>query len=80
MVSIQALTAKETTSKAHMQVHTNRESREKQLGGSQGRTGPKRAQAGRSSPFWVRFGAPFDLAALRTIYSPPAKSHRGIQS
>jgi hypothetical protein len=28
---IQALTVKETTSKAHMQVHTNKESREKQL-------------------------------------------------
>jgi hypothetical protein len=27
---IQALTTKETTSKAHMQVHTNKESREKQ--------------------------------------------------
>jgi hypothetical protein len=27
---IQALTMKETTSKAHMQVHTNKESREKQ--------------------------------------------------
>jgi hypothetical protein len=32
MVSIQALTVKETTSKAHMQVHTNGESREKQPG------------------------------------------------
>jgi hypothetical protein len=33
---IQALTMKETTSKAHMQVHTNKESREKQPG----RNGP----------------------------------------
>jgi hypothetical protein len=32
MARIQALIAKETTSKAHMQVHTNRESREKQPG------------------------------------------------
>jgi hypothetical protein len=32
MASIQALTAKEMTSKAHMQVHKNRESREKQQG------------------------------------------------
>jgi hypothetical protein len=32
MTSIQALTAKGTTSKAHMQVHTNRESHEKQPG------------------------------------------------
>jgi hypothetical protein len=30
MTNIQALTAKETMSKAHMQVHTNDESREKQ--------------------------------------------------
>jgi hypothetical protein len=29
---IQALTVKEAMSKAHMQVHTNKESREKQLG------------------------------------------------
>jgi hypothetical protein len=29
---IQALTVKETTSRAHMQVHTNKESNEKQLG------------------------------------------------
>jgi hypothetical protein len=32
MPRIQALTVKETTSKAHTQVHTNRESREKQPG------------------------------------------------
>jgi hypothetical protein len=32
MARIQVLTAKETTSKAHMQVHTNKESREKQTG------------------------------------------------
>jgi hypothetical protein len=32
MASIQALTAKETTSKTHMQVHTNVESREMQPG------------------------------------------------
>jgi hypothetical protein len=37
---IQALPVKETTSKAHMQVHTNRESREKQSGR---KPGPKRA-------------------------------------
>jgi hypothetical protein len=40
---IQALTVKETTSKAHMQVHTNKESQEKQPGRNRGRTGPKRA-------------------------------------
>ena len=44
-------------------------------------TGPGRsAQAGRPSPFRARFGAPFDLAAIRTIYSAPAKSHASIHS
>jgi hypothetical protein len=36
MASIQSLTAKETTSKAHMQVHTNGESCEKQPGRKSG--------------------------------------------
>jgi hypothetical protein len=46
-----------------------------------GEMGPCRpAQAGRPSPFRARFDAPFDLAALRTIYSPPAKSHVGKHS
>ena len=85
MASIQALTAKETTSKAHMQVHTNGESREKQPGQKPGlnwaETGPGRsAQAGQPSPFRARFGAPFDLASLRTIYSAPAKSHASTHS
>jgi hypothetical protein len=44
MASIQALTAKEMTSKVHMQVHTNEESREKQLGKKPGRNRTKRAQ------------------------------------
>jgi hypothetical protein len=44
MASIQALTAKETTSKAHMQVHTNEESHEKQ---PEKKPGPRRAQSGR---------------------------------
>jgi hypothetical protein len=77
MAKNQALTAKEMTSKAHMQVHTNRESREKQPGQ---RLGPKRAQVGRPSPFRARFGTPFDLAAIWTIYSPLTKSHGGIDS
>jgi hypothetical protein len=82
---IQALTAKETTSKAHMQVHTNKESREKQPGRKPGpnwaETGLGRpAWADRASPFRARFDAPFDLAAIRTIYSPLAKSHGRILS
>jgi hypothetical protein len=52
---IQALTMKETTSKAHMQVHTNKESREKQPGR---KPGPKRAWADRPSPLRAQFGAP----------------------
>jgi hypothetical protein len=44
---IQALTVKEMTSKAHMQVHTNKKSREKQPGR---KPGPKRAWAGRPGP------------------------------
>jgi hypothetical protein len=57
---IQALTAKETTLKAHMQVQTNKESSEKQPGR---KPGPNRAEmslgwpawADRPSPFWARF-------------------------
>jgi hypothetical protein len=40
MANIQALTVKETTSKAHMQVHTNGESREKQPGQKPGPNRP----------------------------------------
>jgi hypothetical protein len=39
---IQALTVKETTSKAHMQVHTNKESREKQPGRKMGPNQPRK--------------------------------------
>jgi hypothetical protein len=82
---IEALIVKETTSKAHMQVHTNKESREKQLGK---KPGPNRAETGlgrptwadRPSPFRARFDTPFDLAALRTIYGPIAKSHEKAHS
>jgi hypothetical protein len=82
---IQALTVKETTTKAHMQVHINKESREKQPGR---KSGPNRAETGlgrpaladQPSPLRARVGAPFDLAALQTIYSAPAKSHGEIYS
>jgi hypothetical protein len=47
---IQALTVKETTSKAHMQVHTNKGSREKQRGGNRGRNGPGPAGPAHSGP------------------------------
>jgi hypothetical protein len=78
--SIQALAMKETMSKAHMQVHTNKESREKQQGR---KPGPNQAEMGlgrpawadQPSPFLAWFGAPFDLAASRAIYSTLAESH-----
>jgi hypothetical protein len=76
---------KETTSKARMQVHTNKELREKQPGK---KPGSNRAETGLGRPAWAdwpspfraRFDAPFDLPALRTIYSPVAKSHEEIHS
>jgi hypothetical protein len=71
---IQGLTVKETTSKAHMQVHTNKESREKQ---PEKKPGPNRAY--RPSPFRAGFGTPIDLAASRAIYSPLAESHKKIR-
>jgi hypothetical protein len=43
----QALTVKETMSKAHMQVHTNKESCEKQPGK---KPGPNRAETGMGRP------------------------------
>jgi hypothetical protein len=55
-----------------MQVHTNKESREKQ---TWRKLGPNRAWADQPSPFRARFDAPFDLAASRAIYSPLAESH-----
>jgi hypothetical protein len=60
---IQALTVKETMSKAQKQVHTNKGSREKQLGR---KPGPNWAEMGLDRPAWAdrpnplraRFGAP----------------------
>jgi hypothetical protein len=74
---MQALTVNETTSKAHMKVHTNKESREKQ---AWRKPGPNRAWVDRPNPFWARFGTPFDLAAYRAIYCPLAESHKKIHS
>jgi hypothetical protein len=68
-----------------MQVHTNKESREKQLGK---KPGPNRAETGlgreawddRPSPSRAQFDTPFDLAASRAIYCPLAESHEDIHS
>jgi hypothetical protein len=80
IVRIQALTVKETTSKAHMQVHTNKGSREKQPGR---KPGPNRAKMGfgrlawadRPSPLRGQFGAPFALGVCLFIASAAVGRH-----
>jgi hypothetical protein len=77
---IQALTVKETTSRAHMQVHTNKGSRKKQPGRKRG---PNRAEMGLGRPAWAdrpsplrgRFGAPFALGVRLFIASAAVGSH-----
>jgi hypothetical protein len=71
---------KETTSKGHMQVHTNKGSREKQPGR---KPGPNRDEMGlgrpswadRPSPFHGRFGAPFALGVCLFIASAAVGRH-----
>jgi hypothetical protein len=64
-----------------MQVHTNKESREKQPGPNRAEIGLGRpAWADQPSPFRARFDAPFDLAASRAIYSPLAERHKETHS
>jgi hypothetical protein len=82
---IQALTVKETMSKAHMQVHTNKGSREKQPGR---KPGPNRAEVGLGRPAWAdrpstfrgRFGPPFcprcsSIYCLRRRRPPHRTNH-----
>jgi hypothetical protein len=77
---IQALTVKETTSNAHMQVHTNKDSHERQPGR---KPGPNRAEmslgrpawADRPSPLRARFGAPFALGVCLFIASSSVRRH-----
>jgi hypothetical protein len=77
---IQALTVKETTSKAHMQVHTNKESCEKQPGR---KPRPNRAETGLGRPAWAdwpsplraRFGAPFAVGVRLFIASSSVRRH-----
>jgi hypothetical protein len=47
---------------------------------SRSSAGPKWAQAGWPSPFPSPVDAPFDLASIRAIYSPEAKSHAWTHS
>jgi hypothetical protein len=71
---------KETTSKAHKQVHTNKESREKQPGR---KPGPNRAETGLGRPAWAdrpsplraRFGALFALGVHLFIASSSVCRH-----
>jgi hypothetical protein len=43
-------------------------------------TGPRWTQAGRPGPFRGPVASPFDLAAIRAIYSPGVESHASIHS
>jgi hypothetical protein len=43
-------------------------------------TRPRWAQAGQHSPFRGPVASPFDLAAIRAIYSPGVESHASIHS
>jgi hypothetical protein len=80
IAKIQALTVKETTSKAHMQVHTNKGSREKQ---PRRKPGPNQAEKGLGRPTWTdrpnplraRFALPFALGACLFIASASAGRH-----
>jgi hypothetical protein len=77
---IQDLTVKETMSKAHMQVHTNKGSHEKQPGR---KPGPNQAKMGLGRPAWAnrlsplraRFDAPFALAVRLFIASSSVYHH-----
>jgi hypothetical protein len=64
-------------SKTHMQVHTNKESREKQ---AWRKSGPNKSWADWPSPSRARFGTPFDLADSRAIYSPLSEILEEIHS
>jgi hypothetical protein len=73
---IQALTMKETTSKAHMQVHTNKESRKKQPGRNRGRNRPGPAGLGRpAQPTSRRVWRPFALGVRLFIASSSVGRH-----
>jgi hypothetical protein len=80
IAKIQALTVKETTSKAHMQVHTNKESCKKQLGRKMGPNRPKKglgrsACSDRPRGFLARFGAPIALGVRLFIASTAVGRH-----
>jgi hypothetical protein len=77
---IQALTVKETTSKAHMQAHTNKESCKKQPGRKMGPNRPRKS-LGRSACLdrprghLARFATPFALGVRLFIASATVRRH-----
>jgi hypothetical protein len=77
---IQALIVKETTSKAHMQVHTNKESCKKQPGRNRGPNQPRKglgqsAQSDRRRGLLARFATPFALGVCLFIASSAVGRH-----
>jgi hypothetical protein len=52
--------------------------RAKEAGNWAGMVPGRSAQAGRPSPFQGPVASPFDLAAIRAIYSPGVESHASI--
>jgi hypothetical protein len=77
---IQALTMKEMTSKAHIQVHTNKESCKKQPGRNTSPNQPRKglgppAQSDRPRGLLARFGAPFALGVRLFIASSAVGRH-----
>jgi hypothetical protein len=80
MARIQALIVKETTSKAHMLVHTNKESCKKQPGRNTGPNRPRKglsqlAQSDRPRGFLARFATPFALGVRIFIASAAVGRH-----
>jgi hypothetical protein len=77
---IQVLTVKKTMSKAHMQVHTNKKSCEKQQGRHTDPNRPRKglgrpAQSDRPRGLLARFGAPFALGVRLFIASATVGLH-----
>jgi hypothetical protein len=77
---IQALTVMETTSKAHMQVHKNKESCKKQPGRNTGPNRPRKglgrsAQSDRPRGFLAQFATPFALGVRLFIASAAVGCH-----
>jgi hypothetical protein len=79
---IHALTVKETTSKAHMQVHTNKESCKKQPGRNTGPNWPKKDLGRSAQSEWprgllARFATPFALGVC--LFTASAAFGRHIE-